>query len=104
MIIEPKRTPAPWEVWQDTDIINQAEGQVCRCETKADAEFIVTACNAHDQLVEALKLARGIASDANANLREENGVSAATISDASRTLTTLCLGIDAALIAAGAQP
>lgn len=34
-------TPAPWKVWQDTYVVNEAEGQVCKCELKEDAELIV---------------------------------------------------------------
>ena len=57
------RTPGPWKV--DTDGFNHyglprvlgSDGCIVAgvMQTQANAEFIVRACNAHDQLLEALR-------------------------------------------------
>lgn len=54
-------TPTPW--WNDLDCINGSENESIAntCESNknrdADAAFIVTACNAHGDLVKAVKYA-----------------------------------------------
>lgn len=62
-----KHTPTPWktdgnEIWQEKPIIENKHFHICKvhgvCQTqvnKANASFIVRACNSHDELVEALK-------------------------------------------------
>ena len=54
-----KHTPTPWELYDGSSIyssrphcIGQGEyGHVATFETAEDAEFCLTACNAHDDLV-----------------------------------------------------
>lgn len=66
-----KHTPGPWQVshirsvvgtiiWRnDGNEDNTGHARICRNVTNpADAEFIVRACNSHDQLVAALQAAR----------------------------------------------
>ncbi len=60
-----KHTPTPWEVsYYDYDnngpiyCIENVTRSTTPEEHKANAEFIVRACNAHDDLVEALKYSR----------------------------------------------
>lgn len=52
-----KHTPIPWSVDHNcTSFIIDADGvTVAQVEDDADAEFIVRACNSHDDLLEALK-------------------------------------------------
>ena len=55
-----QHTPTPWILrnnviqYQDKDEIDWT---VTTCRIIKDAQFIVRACNAHDELVEALKIA-----------------------------------------------
>lgn len=48
--------PGSDDVWYIAACVDGAEG----ASSKANARFIVTACNAHDELVAALRLVRGI--------------------------------------------
>ena len=67
-----EHTPTPWKISTITaDEVSSEKGVVCECfgvtqeEEFANAAFIVRACNAHDELVEACKisLARLLAID-----------------------------------------
>ena len=72
---KPKHTPTPWEIDEGDVRIKSDDYEVCRAsdlpssfgkydygdkgeeEQKANAEFIVRACNVYDELVEACKSA-----------------------------------------------
>lgn len=55
--MKPQHTPTPW--YQTDEHIQSAsvnqDNYVCKCDTKKDAEFIVQAVNAHEELVNALQ-------------------------------------------------
>lgn len=56
-----KHTPLPWQA--DGEVVYTTVGEdetVADCWEASDAEFIVRACNAHDDLLEACKAARSI--------------------------------------------
>jgi len=62
MNITTTRTPGPWRIVEGvktgaTYVVGE-DGQAGRVEftNKADVQFMVTACNAHDELVAALRL------------------------------------------------
>ena len=49
----------PWKVDVEMDIVNKQDGHLATCvnvNQKANASFIVRACNNHEKLVEALQL------------------------------------------------
>ena len=55
-------TPPPWILNSDGEVITSMNRDVCVTHAfdetdRANAAFIVTACNAHDELVAALELA-----------------------------------------------
>jgi len=65
MTTQTQRTPGPYEVrpYNDNFAIVRTTGRaghVATVITEDDATFIVTACNAHDELVAALTLACGV--------------------------------------------
>lgn len=48
-------TPTPWKYWNYQIIQDQPEARtVCHDVSRKNAAFIVTACNAHEDLVKAL--------------------------------------------------
>ena len=49
-------TPTPWKLNCDNEILT-TNGLIVYISIKANAEFIVTACNAHEDLVKALEIA-----------------------------------------------
>ena len=67
-----KHTPEPWSIMRDPEdgvwITTEHHGDICYMneymdkgrpeEGKANVEFIVQACNSHDELLEACKLAQ----------------------------------------------
>lgn len=49
-------TPLPW-ITSNHKIVNKGLVSICDVHSKIDAKFIVTACNAHYELLEACKFA-----------------------------------------------
>jgi len=108
-----KHTPTPWHVWSedkgrrdDVYIAGNPTGELggmrklaymvdtwTGANTEANAEFIVRACNAHDQLVTVAKLAKSLTESA----LSEHGHNPKLVAEAKLALSR----IDAALAAAG---